>query len=177
MPLRLSARCSRGVRCAPTRRCLSTEARQLDGPLPLFIGGKNVDTATTFPVISPLTNKEIWSSSSASTQDAINAVEAAQEAFPSWSKTKPGERRDIFLRAADIIEKRREELNFYINQEIGADTNYQNFMLALSIEGLKDVAGKIADAVCGQVPVSIHDGMQAIIHKRPYGVVLGIAPW
>lgn len=134
-------------------------------------------TKVTFPVISPLTGKSIWSSASASQQDAINAVEAAQTAFPAWSKTKPAERRDIFLRAADIIEKRREELNFYINQEIGADKSYQGFMLALSIEGLKDTAGKIADAVRGQVPVSIHDGMQAIIHKRPYGVVLGIAPW
>ena len=54
---------------------------------------------------------------------------------------------------------------------------YQSFMLEVSIEGLRDIAGKIADAVYGQIPVSVHDGMKAMVHQRPYGVVLAIAPW
>ncbi|RMD42352.1 hypothetical protein DV735_g2807, partial [Chaetothyriales sp. CBS 134920] len=156
---------------------VSTSQYHLSGPLPLIIGGKEVFTEKTFPVISPLTGKEVWSSSAASRQEAIAAADAAQKAFPAWSKTKPAERRDIFLRTADVIERRREEFNYIINQEIGADDFFQTFMLALSIEGLKDTAGKIADAVQGKVPVSVHDGMKAIIHKVPYGVVLGIAPW
>lgn len=168
---------SPGARFQSTRNLGSQDKLQRDGSLPLIICGREIITESTFPVISPLTGKEIWSSSSASRQDAIDAADAAQAAFPAWSRTKPSERRDIFLKAADIIEKRREELKYYIHHEIGADEGYQNFMLALSTEGLKDTAGKIADAVRGQVPISNHDGMKAIIHKRPYGVVLGIAPW
>ena len=152
-------------------------AQQLNGPLPLFVNGKEIVTETTFPVISPLTGKEVWSSSSASVHHANEAAEAAAKAFPAWSKTKPSERRDIFLRAADIIDRRREELKFIINQEIGADSAYGDFMLALSTEGLRDTAGKIADAITGQIPVTIYYGVKAMIQKKPYGVVLGIAPW
>jgi acyl-CoA reductase-like NAD-dependent aldehyde dehydrogenase len=85
-----------------------------------------------------LTGKHIWDTSSCSEQDAIAAVAAAEKAFPSWSQTKPSERRDIFLRAADIITKRKTELGGYMHHEIGADQYYQDFILGLSIEGLKD---------------------------------------
>ncbi|KAK0383893.1 hypothetical protein NLU13_7985 [Sarocladium strictum] len=145
--------------------------------IPLITNNKEYRTPTTFPVISPLTNQEIWRCSSASTEDAIEAVRAAQAAFPAWSKTKPSERRDLFLRAADLIVKRKAELGEYMHQEIGADKGYQEFILGLSIEGLRDTAGRIAGAVQGSIPWSIHDGMRAMIQKRPYGVILGIAPW
>ncbi|CCF32430.1 aldehyde dehydrogenase [Colletotrichum higginsianum] len=152
-----------------------TDAAQ--GPIPLVINGKDVVTETTFPKVGPLENKQIWTASAASEADAIAAADAAQAAFPAWSKTKPSRRRDIFLRAADIMDKRRVELGEYMRQEVGANQGYQDFILGLAIEGLKDTAGKIADACTGSVPDSIHDGMRAIVYKRPYGVVLGIAPW
>ncbi|RYP14074.1 hypothetical protein DL765_006608 [Monosporascus sp. GIB2] len=145
--------------------------------VPLIINGKEVVTKGTFPVVSPLTCKEIWSCSSASKQDVSDAVGAAEAAFPAWSKTKPSQRRDLFLRAADIVLRRKEELGSYMHHEIGADKDYQEFILGLAVEGLRDTAGRIAGAVQGQVPESIHDGMKAIIYKKPYGVVLGIAPW
>ncbi|SPO05426.1 related to aldehyde dehydrogenase [Cephalotrichum gorgonifer] len=145
--------------------------------VPLIINGKDVVTQTTFPVVSPLSGTEIWSSSSASTQHALDAVGVAQAAQPAWSRTKPSERRDLFLRAADVIIKRKNELGEYMHQEIGADEGYQEFILGLAVEGLRDTAGRIAGAVQGSVPESNHEGMRAIIHKRPYGVVLGIAPW
>ncbi|KAL9561791.1 hypothetical protein ACKAV7_014053 [Fusarium commune] len=45
----------------------------------------------------------------------------------------------------------------------------------LTIEGLRDTAGGIAGAMPGAAPESIHQGMQAMVHRRPYGVVPGIA--
>ncbi|KAH8800271.1 putative aldehyde dehydrogenase [Xylogone sp. PMI_703] len=146
-------------------------------PIPLVINGKDVNSEVTFPVVSPLTGKEIWTCSSASQQHANDAIETAQKAFSQWAKTKPSYRRDIFLAAANVMEKRRDELEHYINQEIGADEFYQNFIIGLAIEGLKDVAGRIAGAVTGQVPDSIHEDTRAMVLKRPYGVNLGIAPW
>ncbi|EFY86960.1 aldehyde dehydrogenase, putative [Metarhizium acridum CQMa 102] len=73
--------------------------------------------------------------------------------------------------------KRRKELGEYLNQEIGANQGYQDFIIGLSIEGLKDTAGRIAGACQGWVPESVHEGMKAMVLKRPYGVNLGIAPW
>ena len=75
------------------------------------------------------------------------------------------------------MERRRSELGEYMRQEIGANQRYQDFIINMSIEGLKDTAGRIVSACTGSVPDSAYDGMRAIVHKRPYGVILGIAPW
>lgn len=145
--------------------------------VPLIINAKDVTTAHSISVVSPLTDQQVWTAASASTKEALDAVEAAQKAFPAWSKTKASERRDIFLRAAELFLERKKELQHYMNQEIGADEHFQNFIIDTTVEGLKDTAGRIAGAVQGHVPPSIHDGMKAMIQKVPYGVVLGIAPW
>ncbi|KAH8889237.1 putative aldehyde dehydrogenase [Thozetella sp. PMI_491] len=149
----------------------------IDKPIPLLIDGKEAESDVSFSVVSPLTGKEVWTCASASLQHASDAVAAAQRAFPAWAKTKPSQRRDIFLRAAELIEKRKVELGGYMHHEIGANEFYQDFILGLAIEGLKDTAGRIAGAVTGAVPESMHDGMRAMVLKRPYGVNLAIAPW
>lgn len=145
--------------------------------IPLQIGGKDVSTPKSFAVKNPSTGKHIWDSSSSSEEDALAAVEAADKAFPAWSQTTPATRRDIFLRAADIITRRKEELGSYMNQEIGADQYYQDFILGLSIEGLKDTAGRISETTQGFVPQLMENGAHAIVYREPYGVVLGIGPW
>lgn len=150
---------------------------ELTGPIPLILNGRDVTTETTFPVVSPVSTKTVWKCSSATKSHVLEAASSAQEAFRTWSATKPSTRRDIFLRAAELINQRRSELGGYMREEIGADQAYQDFILGLTIEGLKDTAGKISGALQGDVPVSNHDGMHAIIYKRPYGVVLGIGPW
>jgi acyl-CoA reductase-like NAD-dependent aldehyde dehydrogenase len=149
----------------------------LKGPIPLIINGKDVTTEASFPVISPKTNTQVWTASSVSVQGAIKAADVAKDAFPVWSKSKPHVRRDILLKAADIMVRRKEELGYYMEQEIGANAIYKDFILGLTIEHLRDTAGRIAGAVTGTLPDSFHDGMKAMVQKKPYGVILGIAPW
>ena len=72
--------------------------------MPLIINGNDVYGEEKFQVTSPLTNTPIWSATSATSQHVENAVASAQAAFPAWSATKPNERRDIFLHAADIMQ-------------------------------------------------------------------------
>ncbi|KAJ9413260.1 Aldehyde/histidinol dehydrogenase [Fusarium oxysporum] len=133
--------------------------------VPLIINGQQVHTSESFPVTSPLTNKEIWSFSCAKDEHIQKAVQSAHSAFKDWSKTKASSRRDIFLKAADIMDRRRAELGEYMHHEIGANKFYQDFILGVTIEGLRDTAGGIAGAMTGAAPESIHQ------------VVLGIAPW
>lgn len=80
------------------------------GTVPLLINGEEVHSSIKFPVIGPVSYKTIWSASSANVEFATAAVEAAQSAFPTWSATKPARRRDIFLKAADILEARCAEV-------------------------------------------------------------------
>ena len=145
--------------------------------LPLQINGQEVETTNTFDVVDPLTGKISWKSASASKEDAINAIEAAQAAFPAWSKTKSSARRDIFLKAADILASRSDELQEYMVKETGATAAFAGgFNVPTSVEMLKDVAGRII-TISASLPICGEQGKNAIVYKEPYGVVLGIAPW
>lgn len=145
--------------------------------VPLLINGKEVINDTTFDVVSPVTSKLIWKGSSVSKQQAIEAVEAAQAAFPAWSKTKPSFRRDILLKASDILKARGDEVCEYMQIETGSEEAMSKyFNLPSSIEQLRDVAGRIV-TVTGNILVPGEEGKSALMYKEPYGVVFGIAPW
>lgn len=145
--------------------------------VPLLINGKDVVTETTFPVVSPATHKQIWLSSSASLSDVDAAISAAQAAFPSWTKTKPQVRRNILLKAADILEKRAEECGGYMMQETGAERGFAvGFNVPTAVELIRDVAGRLS-GIMGSIPVCQQEGTSALVVKEAFGVVLGIAPW
>ena len=145
--------------------------------IPMIINGKEEVGDSTFDVISPYTNEHCWSTASATPQDAIRAVEAADAAFPAWSQTKPTARRDILLKAADILESRLVQNAEYMRTEMGADVGAsQFFIVPLGIRMLRDIAGRIT-SICGSVPVLEEEGQSAIVYKEAMGVVLGIVPW
>lgn len=145
--------------------------------VPLLINGKEVTSEIDFDVVSPGSGKVIWKCSSASKQQAIEAVEAAQAAFPAWSKTKPSFRRDIILKASDILKSRGEEVCEYMDNETGStEINSTYYNLPSSIEQLRDVAGRIV-TVTGNILVPGEEGKNALMYKEPYGVIFGIAPW
>ncbi|CAG8909884.1 unnamed protein product [Penicillium egyptiacum] len=145
--------------------------------VPILINGNEETTPDTFPVTSPYTNTTIWTASAATPQDAIRAVEAADAAFPSWSQTKPTVRRDILLKAADILEARLDTNAEYMRQEMGADVGASaGFVVPLAVRMLREVASRIT-SICGSVPVVEREGQSAIIFKEAMGVILGIVPW
>lgn len=145
--------------------------------VPLLINGKEITTSTTFPVVSPSSHKQIWSASSAALEDVQKAVDAAQAAFPEWSKTKPAARRDLFLKASDIFTSRAEELGRYMEEETGSAPAFSSgFNVPLAAEMFKDVAGRCS-SVNGVIPTCSDSNTNALVVKEPYGVVLGISPW
>ena len=48
------------------------------------------------------------------------AVAAAEKAFPAWSKTKPGHRRDLLLKAAEELVRRKDDLWHFCSTETGS---------------------------------------------------------
>jgi len=148
-----------------------------DTVVPLIINGNEEITSETFDVISPYTSKVCWKAASATPSDAIRAVEAAEAAFPAWSRTKPNARRDILLKAADILERQLKENSAIMRTEMGADVfASEGFINPMAIGMLRDIAGRIS-SICGSVPVVDQEGQSAIVFKEPMGVILGIVPW
>lgn len=144
--------------------------------VPLQINGKEIITKTTFNVVDPGTDKVIWEGSSASKKDAAEAVEAAQAAFPAWSKMKPAARRDIFLKAADILASHEDEYMKYMMVQTGSSESTARINVSWSVEMLRDVACRIM-TVHGTIPVCGEEGKSALLFKEPYGVIFGICPW
>jgi acyl-CoA reductase-like NAD-dependent aldehyde dehydrogenase len=145
-------------------------------PVPFFINGEQVLPERKFDVVSPATGKVVHQCASATEAEVRSAIDAAANAFRSWKKTLPRQRRDILLKAAEIMERRKEELAQYMMDETGAAPEWAGFNVTMSKEILLDVAGRVA-AVEGSVPPVADPNSGAMILKEPYGVVLAIAPW
>ena len=144
--------------------------------VPFFIGGEEVLTERTFDIVNPATGKVVHKSSSASDTEALAAVEAAAKAFPAWRDLVPRKRRDILLKAAEILEKRRGELAGYMIEETGVAQGWADFNLDVAKDFIIDVAGRIS-GLEGTIPTTQDPGVGALVLKEPFGVILAIAPW
>ncbi|KAJ5636600.1 uncharacterized protein N7484_009913 [Penicillium longicatenatum] len=143
---------------------------------PLIINGESVVTDIKFEVIAPATGDLSGYCAGASVDDAQRAVDMAQAAFPAWAKTQAYDRRDILLRAAEIMDSRKEELIAYQREETGAGRPFCEHTFNLGVSFIKDFAGRIS-TIEGIVPNVTRQGEGAMVYKEPYGVVLSIAPW
>lgn len=149
-----------------------------DWSVPLWVDGQQVKSAKTFDVVSPLTNTKLFTAAAASVDDCNAAVAAAQKAFPAWSKTKPSVRRDLLLKAADEMVKRKDELWFFANKEVASTEPYFAFDFSDALEATKSTAGLIASASAqGFVPEMLDENRSAMVVKESYGVVVAITPW
>ena len=145
--------------------------------IPLWLNGKAITTAESFDIISPLTEKVLYKAAAASASDALAAVDAAAAAQESWAATKPSFRRDLFLKAADELVKRKDELWHYCSTETGSTEPYFAFDFNDALESLRSCAGIIHTASVGQsIPIA-EEGRSSMLLPEPYGVVLSIAPW
>jgi acyl-CoA reductase-like NAD-dependent aldehyde dehydrogenase len=108
--------------------------------------------------------------------EAKAAGDAAAEAFREWSKTGPGMRRDLLLKAEQALKARAAEIVAAMDAELGASAPWANFNVHLA-EGLIREAASMTTLITGQVIPSDIPGMTATTTRRPCGVILSIAPW
>jgi benzaldehyde dehydrogenase (NAD) len=104
------------------------------------------------------------------------AVEAAAEAFKTWSETGPSERRALLLKAADKLEAKTPEFIQAVPAETGATAMWAGFNVMLAAGMIREAAS-LTTQVAGEVIPSDVPGSLAMGIRQPAGVVLGIAPW
>jgi acyl-CoA reductase-like NAD-dependent aldehyde dehydrogenase len=142
-----------------------------------FIGGEWVDASDgTFEDRDPFTGDVVARVASAGREDARLAIDAAAAAFPAWSQTPPAERQRVFLKAADLLEGRTEEIVGLLARETGCSFGFGMFQIGF-VAGLFRQAAALAYAPVGQVLPSDVPGTFAMALRRPVGVVGAIAPW
>src|SRR4029078_10447507 len=101
---------------------------------------------------------------------------AAAAAFPEWCQSVPAQRQAIFLKAADILESRRDEIVCFLARETGSSFGFGMFQMSF-VPGLLRQAAAAAYSPIGQIIPSDHPGTLAMGLRRPVGVVAAIAPW
>ena len=91
----------------------------------MYINGKWLDALDEefYEDLNPYTGGTFAKVPAGKASDAKTAVDAAQRAFPAWSHTLPAERQALFLKAADILEKKQDEIVSVLADETGC-TSY-----------------------------------------------------
>jgi len=143
-----------------------------------FIGGSFVPphSGTYFDDINPSTEEAIGEVPDSDARDIDDAVRAAREAFPGWSRTPVAERSRLLLRLADLIEKNFDEL-----AQIEADDCGKPLSLARTLDIPRAIANFrfFATAIQHQASEAHITDSIAINYtlRQPLGVVGLISPW
>jgi len=125
---------------------------------------------------NPLDGSVATRAPAASPADAVMAVEAAAEAFKSWSQTGPSERRALLLKAADALEAKTPQFIEAVAAETGASAMWAGFNVHLAAGMIREAAS-LTTQISGEVIPSDVPGNLAMAVRQPAGVVLGMAPW
>jgi acyl-CoA reductase-like NAD-dependent aldehyde dehydrogenase len=144
----------------------------------LLIGGQSLPSVNgrTFQHINPMSGEPVTQAASCSPHDVEAAVAAAAAALPAWSATGPSRRREVLLRAADLMTAHQGEFTRYMIEETGSTEAWAAFNVTLGASVLREAAS-ITTQVTGEVIPSDVDDNLAISFRQPLGVCVGIAPW
>jgi acyl-CoA reductase-like NAD-dependent aldehyde dehydrogenase len=144
----------------------------------MYIGGKWVPAidGETFDDYNPYNGEVFAKLPSGKRGDARKACDAAAAAFPEWSHTPPAKRQRYLLRAADIFEKRQQEILNIVTQETGATFGFGMFQTGF-VSGLLREAAAQVHAIGGDIIPADLPGAFFMAIRQPVGVVAGIAPW
>jgi len=147
-------------------------------PKGLLINGEWRDASDggTYDVFDPATGKVLATLASATSEDALAALDAADAAQKAWALSAPRERADILRRAFDAINERREDFALVMTLEMGkpyaealGEVTYGNEFLRWFSEEAPRHYGRYATTPEGKNKI--------LVQKKPVGPCLLITPW
>jgi succinate-semialdehyde dehydrogenase/glutarate-semialdehyde dehydrogenase len=155
------------------------EAELLAGvPDGLFIGGvwRGSSDGTTFDVGDPSTGEVIRTIASASVADGTAALDAACDAFESWSRTPSRERAELLRQAFDLLTERREEFALLMTLEMGKPLAEARGEVTYGGEFLRWFSEEAAH-VQGRYGANPEGTGRMIVSQHPVGPCYLITPW
>ena len=143
-----------------------------------FVGGDLVDAVQgeTAEIINPATGETIAEVPQGSQADVDRAVEAAKKAWPEWRETTPGERAEVLLKLADLIDEHAEELAQIESQNVGKPLSYARDEMPVCADNIRFFAGA-ARILEGRSTGEYMRGYTSWIRREPLGIVGQVAPW
>jgi acyl-CoA reductase-like NAD-dependent aldehyde dehydrogenase len=143
-----------------------------------IIGGKSVPSLSgrTYDRIDPFTGEIATRAPASGLEDVKAAVAAAAAAFPAWSKTGPGARRALLLKAADVLASKAGEFSAILTAETGGIGPWGGFNTMVAASMLREAAS-MTTQIQGEIIPADKPGMFSMAVRQAAGVCLGIAPW
>ncbi len=144
-----------------------------------FINGEWVNSASgkTFASINPANiDEEVARYQSSSAEDVRHAFSAAANAQPGWAAMPAPNRGTILSRAAEILEKRAEEVAVEMTREEGKTLPEAKGEVGRAINIFRYFGGEGA-RLTGETVPSERDGVFAFTFRKPLGVVSLLTPW
>ena len=141
----------------------------------MMIGGRKTAARETFAVFNPATGALVGNAPNASLADLDDAVTAAQDAFPSWSRMPDADRQAACSALAGKLGEHAEDIARLLTLEQGKPLGGLGSRWELG--GSQAWAGYTASL---SMPVKVlqDDNTGRVeLHRKPIGVVGSITPW
>ncbi len=144
----------------------------------LWINGQHTkpESGKYFDVLNPLDDSLYCKSAEAGEADINKAVEAAHACFQSYQQSLAKDREAMLCKAADLLERDRDEFADILIDEIGSPMNKAQFEIEYSITYFRAAAGAARRAT-GQTMPSDIPGRISMSVRKPLGVVACITPF
>jgi 1-pyrroline-5-carboxylate dehydrogenase len=144
---------------------------------PLVIGGARLSTKAAIVSHNPCDpHRIVGKAAKASPAQAEKAIRTAYDAFDPWSHAAPGERADVLLRAAEVLRKRRHQLNATLVLEVGKTWAEADADTAEAIDFCGFYAHE-ALRYAQEQPLTPVTGERNCLAYQPLGVGIVISPW
>jgi succinate-semialdehyde dehydrogenase/glutarate-semialdehyde dehydrogenase len=147
-------------------------------PTQLFLGGewRDASDGATFPVDNPATGEVIAHVASATVEDGMAALDAAEKAFSAWAALKPRERGEILRKAFELIMARNEELARLITMENGKALPDSRGEIAYAAEFFRWSSEEAVRAI-GELYRGPSSGARIVVQHKPAGIGVLVTPW
>ncbi len=143
----------------------------------LVIGGKRLRTEGKIISTNPARPAQVIGiHQRAEAEHAEVAMEAAQTAFQSWSRTPVAERVGLVLRAADLIRERKFEFCAWLTYEVGKNWAEADADVGETIDFLEFYAREALRLDTSTTPIQF-PGERNQLRYIPLGVGAVIPPW
>lgn len=130
----------------------------------------------TFHVFDPATGEVIGEVPDGGSDDARDAVAAAQRAFAGWSAATARERADVLYRAWELMVDRSEQLATLMTREQGKPLRASRTEVAYASDFLRFYAEE-ATRVGGEWLPSARADQRFLVMRQAVGVAAMITPW
>ena len=124
-------------------------------------------------VVNPATGESIAQVPNMSVDDVDAAVERARQALPEWLDATPGERAELLLKLADVLEENAAELSAIESRNVGKPAMVARDEVPFAADNLRFFAGA-ARNLEGKSAGEYIKGYTSMVRREPIGIVAGM---